>query len=64
MKTIETERLILREWRLEDLDDFFEYASNPNVYKNTGWEVHSNKDESLKALKSLRILTQNVQTFL
>lgn len=24
---LETERLILRSWRLTDLDDFFEYAS-------------------------------------
>ncbi len=24
---LETERLILRPWRQEDLDDFFEYAS-------------------------------------
>ena len=28
---LETERLILREWNLDDLDDFFEYASNPDV---------------------------------
>lgn len=31
MKTIETERLILRGWQLEDLNDFYEYANDPNV---------------------------------
>jgi RimJ/RimL family protein N-acetyltransferase len=30
MKTIETERLVLREWRLEDADDIYEYAKKNN----------------------------------
>lgn len=48
MKTLETERLILRSWKLDDLDDFYEYASNPNV----GWEPHKTKDISMNILKS------------
>ena len=52
MKTIETERLILRGWKLEDLNDFYEYAKNPNVYLNTGWETHSSKQVSLNELNS------------
>lgn len=52
MKMLETERLILRGWQLEDLDDFFEYAKNPNVYNPmTGWEPHSSKEASLNTLK-------------
>ena len=47
MKTLETERLILREWQLKDLDDFYEYAKNPNVGSNAGWEPHSSKEVSL-----------------
>ena len=50
MKTIETERLILRKWQLEDLDDFYEYAKNPNVGPMAGWEPHSCKEISLKIL--------------
>lgn len=47
---IETERLILREWELTDLDDFYEYASNPDVGPNAGWPPHPNKEESLYRL--------------
>jgi len=52
MKTIETQRLILRGWQLEDLDDLYEYAKNPDVGSMQGWEPHSNKEVSLKVLKS------------
>ena len=52
MKTLETERLILRAWRLEDLDDLYEYTKNPNVYRNTGWQIPSSREDSLKELKS------------
>jgi [ribosomal protein S5]-alanine N-acetyltransferase len=52
MKTLETERLILRGWQLDDLDDLYEYAKNPNVGTMAGWEPHSSKDISLNVLKS------------
>ena len=52
MKTLETERLILRSWLLEDLDDLYEYAKNPNVGSMQGWKPHLSKDESLITLKS------------
>jgi len=52
MKTIETERLILRGFQLEDLDDIYEYAKNPNVGPMAGWKPHSSKEESLSILKS------------
>ena len=47
---IETDRLILREWYPSDLDDLFEYASNPDVGPRAGWNPHPNKDESLRIL--------------
>lgn len=52
MKELQTERLILRSWTLEDLDDFYEYAKNDNVGPNAGWKPHSSKEESEKILKS------------
>ncbi|MDR2687016.1 MAG: GNAT family N-acetyltransferase [Oscillospiraceae bacterium] len=36
IKTLETERLILRGWKLEDLDDLCEYAKNPSMAMG-GW---------------------------
>lgn len=52
MKTLETERLILRPWTLNDLDDFYEYAKNEKVGPNAGWPPHENKEKSLEILKS------------
>jgi len=54
MKIIETQRLILRGLRLDDLDDFYEYAKNSNVNAElSGWGHHFvNKRKAVKFLKS------------
>ena len=46
MKTLETERLILRNWRESDLDDFYEYASVEGVGEMAGWPHHTDKEVS------------------
>ena len=43
---IETDRLILREWKMSDVDDMFEYASVPGVGEMAGWPHHPNREES------------------
>lgn len=43
---IETERLILRRWTLDDAVNLFEYAKNPDVGPIAGWPPHKNIDES------------------
>lgn len=54
MKTVlETERLILRNFVLEDLDDLFEYASQEKVGPMAGWEPHTDKENTLKYLKKI-----------
>ena len=40
---LRTERLTLRPWRQEDLDDLFEYASVKGVGSMAGWEAHADK---------------------
>ncbi|HIT07747.1 MAG TPA: GNAT family N-acetyltransferase [Candidatus Merdivicinus faecavium] len=45
-KTLETERLILRRFREEDLADFYEYASRLEVGPAAGWKPHDNPEES------------------
>jgi ribosomal-protein-alanine N-acetyltransferase len=50
MNTLETERLILRPFEETDLEDFFEYAKNPNVGPCAGWPPHSSKEDSYKIL--------------
>lgn len=48
---LETERLLLRPWKKEDVDDFFEYASVPGVGEMAGWSHHETKSESEAVLK-------------
>lgn len=52
MKILETSRMILRPWKIDDLDDFYEYAQSANVGPNAGWEPHKDKEISLKILES------------
>jgi len=51
MKTLETNRLILRAWSLTDADDFYEYAKHPEVGLNGGWPPHTSREESLKVIQ-------------
>ncbi len=48
---IETERLILRPWREDDLEDFYAYASVPDVGEMAGWPHHESREESERILK-------------
>ena len=48
---LKTKRLILRLWRKEDLDDFYEYASVDGVGQMAGWLPHENKEISETILK-------------
>ena len=50
-KIIETKRLILRAFTLEDLDDFYEYASVQGVGERAGWAHHKSKQESQEILE-------------
>ena len=52
MKQLETERLLLRTWQLEDLNDLYEYASNPEVGPKAGWKPHESLEESERILQS------------
>lgn len=51
MNTLKTDRLILRNFKFSDLDDFYEYTRNPNIGPNAGWPPHKSKEESLKVLQ-------------
>lgn len=51
-KVLETERLILRGWQQEDLEDLYEYARNPEVGPMAGWEPHSDRGRTLEVLKA------------
>ena len=48
---IETDRLILRAWKITDLMDLYEYAMVPGVGVMAGWRHHESLDESRKILE-------------
>lgn len=48
---IRTKRLILRPWKQEDLNDFYEYAKVEGVGQMAGWLPHRNVEESKKILE-------------
>ncbi len=47
---LETERLILRRLRLEDAQDVFDYASNPEVARYVSFEQHKSVDDAIAFL--------------
>ena len=49
---IETDRLILRPWRQEDLEDFYEYARVDGVGQMAGWQPHESIEKSQAILDS------------
>lgn len=50
MKTIETERLILRAWTPDDAAEMFEYAKSPLVGPAAGWKPHESIEETKEYL--------------
>ena len=55
LPTLETERLVLRKMRLDDAEDLFEYACDPEVSIYTTWSPHQSVQDSQEFL--LRILS-------
>ena len=50
--TLKTERLVLRPWRQEDLEDFYEYASVEGVGQMAGWLPHESIETTQMILDS------------
>ena len=50
--TLKTERLTLRPWRQEDLEDFYEYCKVDGVGQMAGWLPHENIEVSQAVLNS------------
>jgi ribosomal-protein-alanine N-acetyltransferase len=51
--TLETERLILRKICLDDAEDIFEYAVEPDVATYVSWEPHTSIKDSINFINSL-----------
>ncbi len=53
MKTLKTDRLVLRPLKEEDLDAFHHYAKKPNIGPMAGWKPHQSVHESYRILQSM-----------
>ena len=59
MKTVfETERLILRPWKMEDVESLFKYASHPKVGPICGWTPHKDLAESRWVLEHILMVPE------
>ncbi len=48
---LESERLLLRNFKMTDLDDYYEYASMPNVGPRAGWPFYTDKEKAKDRLE-------------
>lgn len=46
IKTLETDRLILREWTMDDVEDLYEYGKDERVGPYAGWRAHNSIEDS------------------
>ena len=53
MKTLETERLILRAYTEEDAQGLYEYAKDPDVGPRAGWKPHESAEESREIIRTM-----------
>ena len=57
-KTIITERLILRQFRVDDANDMFVWASNPEVVKYLSYKPHTSSKATAELLKGWVIIAE------
>lgn len=60
---LETERLILRPWRLSDAEALYKIAKDPEVGPPCGWSAHKSIEESKDILKRILIDNPDEETF-
>ena len=53
MRTLETDRLLLRPFTLEDAGGLYAYASHPEVGPWAGWKPHADVEESLRVIRDI-----------
>lgn len=59
LPVLETERLVLRKLEMDDLEDIFEYARDPEVAKYTTWMAHTTPNDTSAFLNYVLDLYRN-----
>lgn len=52
-RIIDTERLILKPFTLDDAQGLYDYAKNPDVGPRAGWKPHESVEESAEIIKTI-----------
>ena len=60
MAELHSERLLLRNIQIDDLEDIFEYSSTPKVGPNAGWKPHETKEETLDIMQAIFLNQETV----
>jgi len=63
MHTLETERLLLRSWTLNDADDLYDYARHPEVGLRCGWPPHESPKISRSVIADFFIPANDEHSF-
>jgi len=50
---LETQRLVLRKWKEDDMESLFQYACDPDVGPIAGWPPHQSVEESLNVIHNV-----------
>ncbi|RJV86353.1 N-acetyltransferase [Erysipelotrichaceae bacterium AF19-24AC] len=50
---LETKRLILRPWQVEDAESCYKYAKNPNIGPKAGWPAHESVENSREIIRTV-----------
>lgn len=53
MHTLETQRLELRPWQIEDAEALYKYAKNPAIGPAAGWPPHTSVENSRMIIKNV-----------
>ena len=56
-KTLATERLFLTPFKVQDAEELFDYAKDPDVGSHAGWKPHESVEESKMIIEGLFIPT-------
>lgn len=56
MRTLETDRLILRPWKQTDAEDLYTYAKDPAIGPPAGWPPHTSVENSREVIQ--KVLSQ------
>lgn len=57
---LETERLILRNFKPTDIEDYWEMVQMPNVGPRAGWPAYTEYDKAVERLEKVQCVTPNL----